>query len=56
MLRNFSWAAASFTTTTTRRSVTVLTDDERPLVFYGDKTAASAKTGSSENESRCSPS
>ena len=32
-----SSAAARCTTTTIARSVTVLTDDERPLVFYGDK-------------------
>ena len=41
-------AAPRCTTTTTARRVTVLTDDERPLVFYGDGKAASDEPTSAE--------
>ena len=37
MLRNFELGGRALHKDDDARSVTVLTDDERPLVFYGDK-------------------
>jgi manganese/iron transport system ATP-binding protein len=37
VLRNFQLGGAALHDDDDKRSVTVLTDDERPLVFYGEK-------------------
>jgi manganese/iron transport system ATP-binding protein len=54
VLRHFVLGGMTCTTTTTARQVTVLTDDERPLVIYGDeKTRATAGQGPGRTDESC---
>ncbi|MBZ0123266.1 MAG: ATP-binding cassette domain-containing protein, partial [Roseovarius sp.] len=45
VLRNFQLGGAALHQDDDARSVTVLTDDERPLVFYGDKPSQRKENG-----------
>jgi manganese/iron transport system ATP-binding protein len=44
VLRNFQLGGKALHDDDDTRSITVLTDDERPLVFYGDRPGARKKT------------
>jgi manganese/iron transport system ATP-binding protein len=46
VLRNFQLGGPALHDDDDARQVTVLTDDERPLVFYGDKTRKGSNPGS----------
>ncbi|MFZ5693082.1 MAG: manganese/iron ABC transporter ATP-binding protein [Pseudomonadota bacterium] len=48
VLRNFQLGGRDLHDDDDARSVTVLTDDERPLVFYGDKTGRTKQSGSTD--------
>ena len=48
VLRNFQLGGAALHDDADTRSVTVLTDDERPLVFYGDKPSQRKETDDKE--------
>jgi manganese/iron transport system ATP-binding protein len=52
VLRHFRLGGAALHDDDDRRGVTVLTDDERPVVFYGDERRPTEPLASSEPEEK----